>query len=91
MGLISFTNITLAVFFIYLAMVGKTFYETFFPDECAANDKSSRCLQPMSDWQANFKLSLCFTKSNAYPQLNTDCIQFQSLSSDTALAEPKEG
>lgn len=90
MGLISFTNITLAVFFIYLAMVSKTFYETFFPEECAVNDKSSRCLHPMPEWQAKFKLSLCITKSNTHPQFNTDCTQFISLSSDTSLDEAQE-
>lgn len=54
MGLISFTNITLLIFFIYLAVVAKNFYDIFNPTECDLKDKNSRCLKPIPNWKTSY-------------------------------------
>jgi hypothetical protein len=58
MGLITFTNITCLVFFMYLAFVGKNFYDIFCPDECDETDKNAKCIKPIPNWESNYKV--CF-------------------------------
>ena len=58
MGLFTFTNITCFVFFVYLAIVSKNFYDIFFPDKCDETDKNAKCIQPIPNWELNYKV--CF-------------------------------
>ena len=56
MGLFTFTNITCFVFFIYLALVGKNFYDIFFPTVCDESDKNARCIKQVYKWESNYKV-----------------------------------
>jgi hypothetical protein len=55
---LSFTNITLALFVIYLTTTIKSFYEMFYPDECAAEPKRSSCLYSIPNWQREFSVKI---------------------------------
>jgi len=56
MKILSITNITIAVFLIYLFYTGRTFYAMFRLPEC---DKNNNCLLPYSE--KNFKVKKRFS------------------------------
>jgi hypothetical protein len=65
MALITFTNITLFVFFVYFLMIAKSFYEIFNPKVCDNETKRSNdCLFSIKNWQDKYSLALCILNNN---------------------------
>jgi len=48
-----FTRITFAVFFIYMSMTIKSFYDLFYPTECSI-EKKTNCFYHIPNWHEQF-------------------------------------
>lgn len=75
MKLLSITNITIAIFLIYLLYTAKTFYTMFQLPVCENNN----CIVPYSE--KNFKLYSCLSTSPTQPRSMTDskCVTMLQL------------
>lgn len=80
---LSFTNITLALFVIYLTTTIKSFYEMFYPDECAAEPKRSSCLYSIPNWQREFSVKIKISTFQFY--FIFKLIMFFFISKDVCL------
>jgi hypothetical protein len=60
-GIVNFTNITIALFLIYLLVVVKNFYDVFNPPECGSK-WDDNCLGAIEDWQKYYRVILYFKK-----------------------------